>query len=325
MSFYLAPMEGVIDFYFRDLLTSINPIKAGFTEFLRINNHLLSKKDFYTIYPELKNKGRTSNNTPIYLQLLGSNINAMAENAAFAVQLGALGIDLNFGCPSKKVNQNHAGAYLLSFPEKIFKISQAVRQAVPYPLPVSAKIRTGLNDKTFYKDVLLALEAAKLSWITIHARTRKQNYSPPLDFEALLTAQETIGLPIIGNGDIFTPRDYHHFVKKTQLTNVSIGRGLLMNPFLIKQIDFVLKEENASSLSPPWSSVFKQFLLLIQQYSENQSEAFTLARSKQWLGFLKNQYSDAQILFNQIKTIDNTNELLETLSINTKETNGTSR
>src|SRR5689334_16302498 len=109
----LAPMEGVTDWLMRDLLTSLGGIDQCVTEFVRVTTQLHSKKVFYRWCPELLSGSKTRAGVPVFIQLLGGQPCALATNASRAVELGAAGIDLNFGCPAKTVNRNDGGACLL--------------------------------------------------------------------------------------------------------------------------------------------------------------------------------------------------------------------
>ena len=106
MRLYLAPMEGVIDHTMRDLFTRQGGVDRCVTEFVRINNSLLPPRVFYRMCPELRSGGKTPSGTPVHVQLLGGQPEPMADNAARAVELGAPGIDINFGCPAKTVNRS---------------------------------------------------------------------------------------------------------------------------------------------------------------------------------------------------------------------------
>ena len=110
---YLAPMEGTLDSAMRAVLCPVGGYNMAFTEFVRITNHLLSDEVFFRYCPELKCNVHTADGTPVAIQLLGDNPTIMAENAFKAVELGATHIDVNFGCPSKTVNNSGGGAELL--------------------------------------------------------------------------------------------------------------------------------------------------------------------------------------------------------------------
>jgi tRNA-dihydrouridine synthase C len=146
MTLLLAPMEGLVDFVLRDILTRVGGIDRCVSEFIRVSGTLLPERAFLRIVPELRNGGRTPAGVPVRAQLLGSDPGCLADNAARLAALGPAGIDLNFGCPAKTVNRHRGGAVLLDEPELVHAIVAAVRRAVPAPMPVSAKMRLGYND-----------------------------------------------------------------------------------------------------------------------------------------------------------------------------------
>ncbi|MES2963372.1 MAG: tRNA-dihydrouridine synthase, partial [Bdellovibrionota bacterium] len=127
----LAPMEGVVDAMMRDRLTRIGGIDLCVTEFLRVQDRLLPDSEFRKDAPELFKGARTPSGIPVLVQFLGGQAGPIAANAVRAVELGALGIDLNFGCPAKTVNRHDGGATLLKNPERIFDVVSAVRAAIP--------------------------------------------------------------------------------------------------------------------------------------------------------------------------------------------------
>ncbi|MCG8317142.1 MAG: tRNA-dihydrouridine synthase, partial [Pseudomonadales bacterium] len=130
MRIVLAPMEGVVDHLMRALLTEIGGIDQCVTEFVRVSDLLLPPRVFYRLCPELLNQGKTPNGVPVVVQLLGGNASALAENAARAAELGAPGIDINFGCPVKQVTEKaHSGSYLLRVPDKMGEIISKVVEA----------------------------------------------------------------------------------------------------------------------------------------------------------------------------------------------------
>ena len=122
MRLMLAPMEGVIDHVMRELLTSLGGIDRCVTEFVRVTDRLLPPRVFRRLCPELDTGGTTASGVPVYLQLLGGQAAVLADNAARAAELGAPGIDLNFGCPAKTVNRSDGGAILLREPQRVHAI-----------------------------------------------------------------------------------------------------------------------------------------------------------------------------------------------------------
>ena len=139
-------MEGVIDARMRDLLTRLGDYDRCVTEFVRVTDRRLPARVFRRFCPELDEGGVTPAGVPVYVQLLGGDAVAMAANARRAAELGAPGVDINFGCPAKCVNRNDGGSVLLREPARIREIVARVREALPEHLPLSVKIRLGFAD-----------------------------------------------------------------------------------------------------------------------------------------------------------------------------------
>ena len=134
----LAPMEGLADDVLRAVLTATGGYDWCVTEFVRVTNTILPHSLYTRTSPELKNGSRTASGTPVRIQLLGSDPQMLAANAAHLALLEPAGIDLNFGCPTPLVNRNRGGAALLDEPELLQRIAAAVRRAVPANIPVTA-------------------------------------------------------------------------------------------------------------------------------------------------------------------------------------------
>ena len=137
------------------------------------------------------------------MQLLGSDPIALADNARRGVQLGAPGVDLNFGCPAKTVNRHGGGSSLLRTPVDVEKIVSAVRDAVPSSIPVTAKIRLGFDHTDFLLDIVTRIERAGATELCVHARTRDDGYKPPAYWNKVQAVRESVSLPVIINGEIW--------------------------------------------------------------------------------------------------------------------------
>jgi tRNA-dihydrouridine synthase C len=295
-------MEGVIDHTMRSLLTSIGGIDRCTTEFLRITDHQLPRRVFIKICPELTQQGKTPNGTPVHLQLLGNNPEAMALNARKGALLGAPGIDINFGCPAKTVNNHGGGATLLKDPEQLFAITQAIREAVPAHIPVSAKIRLGYNDTSLALENAKAIEEAGANELTVHGRTKLQGYKPPADWQMIDAIKNTIAIPVIANGEIWTPEDYQLCREQSQCEDIMIGRGLLAQPSLANEI-----QHQAEAL--PWKAVTQLIITFLDSLSETCPERFRANLIKQWLVYLQRSYPEAVTFFQQIKRVKDSNSL----------------
>lgn len=300
MRIVLAPMEGVLDHLMRDLLTKIGGYDLCVTEFVRVVDQLISDRAFFRYCPELKNASvygsTTEAGTLVRVQLLGQNPECMADNAAKVIELGSHGVDINFGCPSKMVNNNRGGAVLLKDPENLYKIVSAVKKAVPEDAIVSAKIRLGYEDKALAIENAQAIESAGANELTVHARTKVEGYKPPAHWHWIAKIKQSIDIPVIANGDIFTLDDAQKCREITGCNDIMIGRGALMLPNLgqvIKQIAPMM----------PWHEV--QVLLrdyTLRETYGDKSKYFP-NRIKQWLKYLKLQYTEADVLFQDIRTL----------------------
>ncbi|MCB0353380.1 MAG: tRNA-dihydrouridine synthase family protein [Bdellovibrionales bacterium] len=143
-------------------------------------------------------------------------------------------LDLNVGCPSKRVNSRGAGAALLKDPEQLLAIISAVREV--HPGVLSVKTRVGFDSDENYTELLKVLSCAPLDFITIHARTRCDAYSQPANWNYLAKAVNTLPYPVIGNGDVFSAQQAALLRDSTHVRGVMCGRGVLINPFLLRDI-----------------------------------------------------------------------------------------
>jgi tRNA-dihydrouridine synthase C len=305
MRILLAPMEGVVDHTMRAMLTQVGGIDRCVTEFVRVTDHKLPARVFYRYCPELLSGGRTASGTPVYVQLLGGKPEPMAMNAQRAAELGAPGIDINFGCPSKQVNRNDGGSVLLKEPQRLFDIVSAVRAAVPNTTPVTAKIRLGFNDRSLLTDISQAIFSAKASELVIHARTKADGYKPPAHWEAISEIATTSPIPIIANGEIWSIDDYHRCVQKSGCQDVMLGRGLLACPDLARQISRIQqsKKHSDNECIMTWLQVadlLTHFCIITEQMYERK---YVSNRVKQWLSYLRRQYPLATELFTHIKRL----------------------
>jgi tRNA-dihydrouridine synthase C len=294
MKIILAPMEGVIDFAMRDILTTGGSYDHCVTEFIRITDTLLPKSTYHRYCPELFNEGKTKSGTPVYVQLLGHKSDWVAENAVRASELGALGIDLNFGCPAKTVNNHRGGSILLDEPETVYQIVKAVRDSVPGAIPVSVKMRLGYNDKSRALENAFAIENAGANQLAIHARTKQEGYKPPAHWEWIAKIGKNLKISLVANGEIWSKQDAYACMKQSCCENIMIGRGGLSLP----NLGDVIRNNEQPLLWP-------QVCALIIKYSEydrgDGNKNFTPNRIKQWFSYLKKEFKEAEPTFQLIK------------------------
>lgn len=295
MRLILAPMEGIADHSLRDILTRLGGIDLCVAEFVRITNQLLTEKMLLRIVPELASGGCTRAGVPVRVQLLGSDPVCLAENAAFIASLGAPGIDLNFGCPSPTVNRHGGGAVLLQFPEQIHAIVAATRRAVPKHIPVTAKMRLGLSDTSLTLDCARAIEAGGADEITVHARTRSDGYRPPARWEWFAQIRETVKLPMVVNGEVWTPEDSQNIRRISGCTDVMIGRGVIIRPDLMRRI----KSGDEAMI---WTELLPWVIDYYNQLCVRMDPKHAPGRLKQWLGMMRTAYPEAETLYRILRT-----------------------
>ncbi|MDG0817753.1 tRNA dihydrouridine synthase [Bdellovibrio svalbardensis] len=298
---FLAPMEGVVDWVMRDTLTSLGGIDQCVTEFLRVTDRLHPESVFFKNCPELKTGSRTRWGTPVFVQLLGGQAEPLAMNAQRAVKLGALGVDLNFGCPAKTVNRHDGGASLLKSCDRVFTIVDTVRKAVPANVPVTAKIRLGFDDPTKCIDIAQAVQEANADWITIHCRTKTDGYKPPAYWEWIPKIKEKTTLKIIANGEIWNVSDFNRCVEVTQCDDYMIGRGVMSNPFIFKQIKQSLAQEPVMETS--WENAKPLLPQFFEASTAHINDYFAVSRTKQWLKALSLKNQEAKAVFDEIKVL----------------------
>ena len=303
MRVLLAPMQGVLDPFVRQLLTEVNNYDLCITEFVRVVDQLLPEKVFYRLCPELKNQGFTPSGTPVRVQLLGQHPDYLAENANRAIELGSHGIDLNCGCPSKTVNGSNGGAALLKQPKLIYRAVRALRNAVPKMQSVSVKVRLGWDDISQAFEIADAVEQGGATEITVHGRTKMDGYrADRINWPKIGEIRERLSIPVIANGEIWRWQDGQDCLKQTGCNDLMVGRGALNIPNLSR----VLKQ-NAEKM--PWTEIQK----ILQKYAEienfHDSGFYHVARIKQWLRYLNKEYDEANQVFKRIKTSQTAEEL----------------
>ncbi|MCL2817033.1 MAG: tRNA dihydrouridine synthase DusB [Clostridiales bacterium] len=220
-----APMAGISTRAFRDILRSFG---AGLVMSEMISAQALVYNNKKT-WRMLDMEGEES---PVGVQLCGSSPQVMAEAARLVAEKGADLLDINMGCPAPKVVKNGEGAALLLEPLLAAQIVKAVTAAVG--IPVTVKMRLGWQEGDFIAEALAPrLAEAGAVAIAVHARHRSQFYSGKADWAALARVAALAGVPVVGNGDVFSPQDAAHMLRETGCAAVMTGRGMLGNPWLV--------------------------------------------------------------------------------------------
>ena len=313
----LAPMEGLTDPLMRQILTQIasdlgRPYDWSVSEFIRVTQHVLPAHVFYKYVPELRHDAKTACGTLIHVQLLGSEAQLMADNAAYAAELGAPAIDINFGCPAKTVNSHRGGSVLLDEPETMYQIISAVRQAVPADIPVSAKIRLGYTDTSRMDDIKAAINDSGADWLTIHARTKTQGYKPPAYWDKIQSFN-ALDIPVIANGEIWNAEHAQNCMIQAGTEHLMLGRGAVTRPDLIAQVDREHSQTLNNETTLLWQYLIAHQIKFLQGTAK--SDIVLVGRYKQWLAMLTKGYSEAKILWDSIKREKNRAAIISALQM----------
>ncbi|HMC16439.1 MAG TPA: tRNA-dihydrouridine synthase [Albitalea sp.] len=307
MTILLAPMEGLLDFTLRDMLTRVGGIDRCVSEFIRVSGTLLPDRAFIRVLPELNNGGCTPAGVPVRAQLMGSDPVCLAENAAKLAALGPAGIDLNFGCPAKVVNRHRGGAALLDEPELIFTLVAAVRRAVPAAMPVSAKMRLGFNCDSRAIDCALAMQGGGAEELVVHARTKAHGYRPPAYWERIADIRRAVRIPVVANGEIWTVADAQRCREISGCDDLMIGRGMVSDPGLALAI---VSPQRAPLEWAALQPLLVLFWKLIRSHIEPRARA---GRLKQWLNYLRRRYPEAEAAYQVVRTINDSEQVWQRL------------
>ena len=246
----LAPMEGITNHIFRNLIIKNGGLNFVATEFVRITTS------------RQKIKGFNRHSVPLQIQVMSARPNELAACLKFLKDREVLfdddWVDLNVGCPSKRVNASGAGAALLLEPDKLIKMAECMRKV--HSGPLSIKTRVGYQSDENYSVILSALARCPIDFVSIHARTKCAGYSEPVNLKYLSQAVESLPFPVIGNGDIWTVEDAITMLNETGVRGLMCGRGAVSNPFLLSTLAKTLKGESVEVSKADLTNFFFKLL-----------------------------------------------------------------
>lgn len=224
---YTAPIAGVTDYTYRGILKEFNP-DLLFTEMVSINALEVACEKTLKVILRLR-EGDS-------VQLFGKDIKKMVDSAKFVEKLGVKHIDINSGCPMKKIVNNGYGSAMMENPEHIRTMLSEVKSALDDSTNLSIKIRAGYKGSDNAVEIAKIAEETGCSHITVHGRTREQMYTGKADWSIIKKVKESVNIPVIGNGDIFTAEDAKERVDYSGVDGVMLARGIFGNPWLIRDI-----------------------------------------------------------------------------------------
>lgn len=233
---FVAPMAGVTDRPFRSLCKKLG---AGYA----VSEMVTSKRELWESKKTRLRADHTGETGPIAVQITGTSPAEMAQAALYNINCGAQIIDINMGCPVKKVCKKWAGSALMQDEALALLIIEAVVNAcTPYHVPVTLKIRTGWD--AAHKNapsIALAAQEAGIALITIHGRTREQKYHGEAEYDTIAYIKSLLNIPVVANGDIDSAAKAKFVLNKTKADALMIGRAAQHKPWLFKEIDYFLQ------------------------------------------------------------------------------------
>lgn len=261
----LAPMAGVADLPFRVLCKKFG---AAYTVGEMVSAKGVSMNDKKS---QILMKVDEAEH-PSAVQIFGNEPEIMAQAAKYALRFSPDIIDINMGCPAPKIVKNKSGSVLMKDPVLAGKITRAVADAVS--IPVTVKFRTGWDDNSKNcVEFAKIIEANGAAAVTVHGRTKEQMYAPPVDIASIAAVKNAVKIPVIGNGDIFTPEDAKKMYEATGCDLIMIGRGAFGRPWLFGQINEYLKNGICSPDPSP-----EERMEIMLRHAENICEFYGISR-----------------------------------------------
>ena len=253
-SLFVAPMAGVTDRPFRQLC------KAGGAGYA-VSEMVTSRRDLWNTLKTSRRANHDGEPGPIAVQIAGTDAQMMADAAAYNIDRGAQIIDINMGCPAKKVCNKWAGSALMQDETLALQIVEAVVQAcAPHQVPVTLKMRSGWSqaNKNAAR-IALSAQNAGVQMVTVHGRTREQGYGGQAEYDTVRAVKQALTIPVVANGDISTPEQARDVLARTGADAVMVGRAAQGRPWIFREIAHFLA--TGTHLAPPLVADVKRLLI----------------------------------------------------------------
>ncbi|MEG3002623.1 MAG: tRNA dihydrouridine synthase DusB [Comamonas sp.] len=251
---FVAPMAGVTDRPFRQLCKRLG---AGYA----VSEMVTSRKDLWNSLKTSRRANHEGEPGPISVQIAGTDAPMMAEAAVYNIERGAQIIDINMGCPAKKVCNKWAGSALMQNEPLAVEIAQAVVEAArPFNVPVTLKMRTGWCDAHKNAELLARrFEDVGIQMLTVHGRTREQGYKGFAEYDTIAAVKQAVHVPVVANGDITSPEKARDVLAYTGADAVMVGRAAQGRPWIFREIAHFL--DTGAHLAPPTVAEVRELLL----------------------------------------------------------------
>ena len=296
----LAPMAGVADRACRELCIEFG---AAYVVTEMVSSKGLTMHDRKS--DTLMVLGETEK--PAAVQIFGCDPATMAEAAKKAAATGCAAVDINMGCPAPKIAGNGGGSALMKDPDLAARITEAVAKAID--LPVTVKFRSGWDENSINAVEFAGLqESAGAAAITVHGRTRKQMYAPPVNLDIIKQVKEAVKIPVIGNGDITDPVSAENMYKTTGCDFIMVGRGALGAPWVFSQINEYLKS-GILLPDPPIEERMEIMIRHISKLCEYKGDYVGMREARKHSGWYIKGVRGAASLRQEIGSLENMDQL----------------
>lgn len=296
----LAPMAGVADMAFREICIEYG---AAYVVTEMVSSKGLTMNDRKS--DRLMCLGETER--PAAVQIFGCEPETMAKAAAQAAETGCCAVDINMGCPAPKVAGNGGGSALMKNPDLAAKITEECVKAVN--IPITVKIRSGWDEDSINAvEMAKKLENAGAAAITVHGRTRKQMYAPPVNLDIIAEVKKNVAIPVIGNGDIVDPLTAENMYNYTGCDLVMIGRGALGAPWFFAQINEYFKSGTLLP-EPPIEEKMSVMLRHIKKMCEYKGDYVGMREARKHVGWYIKGMRNAASFRREIGSLESMEQL----------------
>ena len=295
---FVAPMAGVTDRPFRQLCKALG---AGYA----VSEMVTSRKDLWNSLKTSRRANHEGEPGPIAVQIAGTDAPMMAEAAVYNVERGAQIIDINMGCPAKKVCNKWAGSALMQNEALAVEIAQAVVQAcAPFNVPVTLKMRTGwCQEHKNAVQLARQFEAVGIQMLTVHGRTREQGYKGHAEYDTIAAVKASVGVPVVANGDITTPEKARDVLAATGADAIMIGRAAQGRPWIFREIGHFLA--TGEHLAPPLIAEVRRLLLdHLHDHYRLYGEQTGVRSARKHIAWYLRALPGGEVLRQHINTID---------------------
>jgi tRNA-dihydrouridine synthase B len=297
---FAAPMAGVTDRPFRQLCKSLG---AGYA----VSEMVTSRKDLWHSLKTSRRANHDGETSPIAVQIAGTDAHMMAEATRHNIGQGAQIIDINMGCPAKKVCNKWAGSALMQDETLALEIIDAVVQAArQHNVPVTLKMRTGWCQT--HKNALsiaLAAQSAGIQMLTIHGRTREQGYKGLAEYDTIAAVKAALRIPVVANGDITSPEKALAVLQATGADAVMVGRAAQGRPWIFREITHYLA--TGEHLAPPLVAEVRRLLLAhLQEHYTLYGEVMGVRTARKHIGWYVRALPGGESFRQDMNLIENT-------------------